>query len=87
MQVNRFKYSESTNLIFLSGNGSGFVKSDLEIPAPSETVVPYLLFSIGFKGGELIKSGITQEVVLTLLAAILMACFVPIYTFFLCSSA
>jgi len=31
---------------------------------------------------ELIKSGITQEVVLTLLAAILMACFVPIYTFF-----
>jgi hypothetical protein len=43
-----------------------------------------LLFAIGFKGGvELSKSGINQAVALTMLAAMLMACAVPIYTFFI----
>jgi hypothetical protein len=61
------------------------VKSDLEIPPPVPKLLSlYLLFAIGFKGGvELVKSGITQNVVLTLMAAILMACFVPVYTFFI----
>lgn len=72
-------------LFFFLGMVAVFVKSDLEIPAPFPKLLSlYLLLAIGFKGGvELIKSGITQEVVLTLLAAILMACFVPIYTFFI----
>ncbi len=72
-------------LFFFLGMVAVFVKTDLEIPAPFPKLLSlYLLFSIGFKGGvELIKSGLTQEVVLTLLAAVLMACFVPIYTFFL----
>ncbi|OUL35090.1 sodium-dependent bicarbonate transport family permease [Nostoc sp. T09] len=72
-------------LFFFLGMTAVFVKSDLEIPAPVPKLFSlYLLFAIGFKGGvELIKSGITQEVVLTLLAAMLMACFVPIYTFFI----
>jgi uncharacterized protein len=71
-------------LFFFLGMIAVFVKSDLEIPAPIPKLLSlYLLFSIGFKGGvELIKSGVTQEVVLTLLAAILMATMVPIYTFF-----
>jgi uncharacterized protein len=71
-------------LFFFLGMIAVFVKSDLEIPAPFPKLLSlYLLFSIGFKGGvELIKSGVTQEVVLTLLAAMLMAIFVPIYTFF-----
>lgn len=71
-------------LFFFLGMTAVFVKSDLEIPAPVPKLLSlYLLFAIGFKGGvELIKSGITQEVVLTLFAAMLMACFVPIYTFF-----
>jgi hypothetical protein len=62
-----------------------FVKSDLEIPPPVPKLLSlYLLFAIGFKGGvELVKSGITQEVILTLLASVLMACTVPIYTFFI----
>ncbi|MEI2580896.1 sodium-dependent bicarbonate transport family permease [Scytonema sp. PRP1] len=72
-------------LFFFLGMTAVFVKSDLEIPAPAPKLLSlYLLLAIGFKGGvELIKSGITQEVVLTLLAAMLMACFVPIYTFFI----
>jgi uncharacterized protein len=72
-------------LFFFLGMLAVFVKSDLEIPAPFPKLLSlYLLLSIGFKGGvELIKSGVTQEVLLTLLAAILMACAVPIYTFFI----
>lgn len=61
------------------------LKSDLEIPQPLPKLFSlYLLFAIGFKGGiELIKSGVNQEVALTLLAAIVMACVVPVYTFFI----
>ncbi len=72
-------------LFFFLGMTAVLVKSDLEVPAPIPKLLSlYLLFAIGFKGGvELIKSGITQAVVLTMLAAILMACFVPIYTFFI----
>lgn len=72
-------------LFFFLGMTAVFVKSDLEIPPPIPKLLSlYLLFAIGFKGGvELIKSGITQEVIYTMLAAILMACFVPIYTFFI----
>lgn len=72
-------------LFFFLGMTAVFVKSDLEIPPPVPKLLSlYLLFAIGFKGGvELIKSGITQEVILTLLAAVVMACFVPIYTFYI----
>ncbi|MEH1938217.1 sodium-dependent bicarbonate transport family permease [Nostoc sp.] len=72
-------------LFFFLGMTAVFVKSDLEIPPPVPKLLSlYLLFAIGFKGGvELIKSGLNQEVILTLLAAMLMACFVPIYTFFI----
>ncbi|NMF64050.1 sodium-dependent bicarbonate transport family permease [Brasilonema octagenarum] len=72
-------------LFFFLGMTAVFVKSDLEIPPPVPKLFSlYLLFAIGFKGGvELMKSGITTEVLLTLLAAVLMACAVPIYTFFI----
>jgi hypothetical protein len=62
-----------------------FVKSDLEIPPPIPKLFSlYLLFAIGFKGGvELAKSGVDLEVGLTMLAAIVMACAVPVYTFFI----
>jgi hypothetical protein len=72
-------------LAFFLGVLAVLVKSDLEIPAPIPKLLSlYLLFAIGFKGGvELVKSGITQDVILTLLAAMLMACVVPIYTFFI----
>ncbi|MDZ8189742.1 MAG: sodium-dependent bicarbonate transport family permease [Nostoc sp. ChiSLP02] len=72
-------------LFFFLGMTAVFVKSDLEIPPPVPKLLSlYLLLAIGFKGGvELIKSGITQEVILTLMAAMLMACVVPVYTFFI----
>jgi len=82
---NRFKYSEST-LFFLSGNGSGFfVKSDLEIPAPFRNCCPFTCyFLLDLREGGTNQSGITQEVVLTLLAAIPVFC--PYLHLFLCSS-
>lgn len=72
-------------LFFFLGMTAIFVKSDLEIPPPIPKLFSlYLLFAIGFKGGvELAKSGVNQEVFLTLAAAILMACAVPVYTFFI----
>ena len=72
-------------LFFFLGMTAIFVKSDLEIPPPIPKLLSlYLLFAIGFKGGvELVKSGVTQAVILTLVAAILMACLVPVYTFFI----
>jgi uncharacterized protein len=72
-------------LFFFLGMLAVFVKSDLEIPIPIPKLFSlYLLFAIGFKGGvELIKSGVTQEVVLTMIAAVLMACLVPLYSFFI----
>lgn len=72
-------------LFFFLGMLAIFVKSDLEVPPPIPKLFSlYLLFAIGFKGGvELVKSGISQEVILTMLAAIGMACLVPLYTFFI----
>lgn len=72
-------------LAFFLGMLAVLLKSDLEIPAPLPKLFSlYLLFAIGFKGGvELVKSGINQEVILTMVAAIFMACIVPIYTFFI----
>lgn len=72
-------------LFFFLGMLAIFVKSDLEIPPPIPKLFSlYLLFAIGFKGGvELSKSGINQEVLLAVLAAMVMACLVPIYTFFI----
>ncbi|QZZ20787.1 sodium-dependent bicarbonate transport family permease [Leptothermofonsia sichuanensis E412] len=72
-------------LFFFLGMTAIFVKSDLEIPPPIPKLFSlYLLFAIGFKGGvELAKSGVNLEVGLTMLAAIVMACAVPVYTFFI----
>ncbi len=72
-------------LFFFLGMVAVLVKSDLEIPSPLPKLFSlYLLISIGFKGGvELVKSGLNREVILIILAAIVMACVVPIYTFFL----
>ncbi|NJL62958.1 MAG: sodium-dependent bicarbonate transport family permease [Methylacidiphilales bacterium] len=72
-------------LAFFLGMLAVFLKSDLEIPPPLPKLFSlYLLFAIGFKGGvELIKSGVSQDVVLTILAAVFMSIIVPIYSFFI----
>jgi hypothetical protein len=74
-----------TLLFFVLGIVATAVKSDLEIPASTSKFISlYLLFSIGFKGGqELSHGGITDEVVITLVLCMLMAAFVPVYTFFI----
>ncbi|XHR85982.1 MAG: sodium-dependent bicarbonate transport family permease [Gloeotrichia echinulata GP01] len=71
-------------LFFFLGMLAIFLKSDLEIPQPLPKLFSlYLLLAIGFKGGyELDESGITPQIALTLLAAILMAFVVPVYSFF-----
>lgn len=72
-------------LFFFLGMVAVFTKSDLEIPAPLPKLFSlYLLIAIGFKGGhELAESGINFQIATTLIASIVMASLVPIYTFFI----
>jgi uncharacterized protein len=72
-------------LFFFLGMLAIFLKSDLEVPQPLPKLFSlYLLLAIGFKGGyELDESGINPQVAITLIAAIIMACVVPIYSFFI----
>jgi uncharacterized protein len=72
-------------LFFFLGMLAVFFKSDLEIPQPLPKLFSlYLLMAIGFKGGyELAESGINNQIALTLIASVVMACIVPVYTFFI----
>jgi uncharacterized protein len=72
-------------LFFFVGMAAVLLKSDLEIPQPLPKLFSlYLLMAIGFKGGyEITESGFNLEIEETLLAAVLMACIVPIYSFFI----
>ena len=74
-----------TLLFFLLGILATIIKSDLEIPASSFKFISlYLLFSIGFKGGqELSHSSINSEIVFSLLFGLLIAAIIPLYTFFI----
>lgn len=72
-------------LFFFLGFVAVLIKSDLEIPpALSRFFSLYLLLAIGFKGGvELAHSGFSWEIAGALLASMLMAFAVPVYTFFI----
>ncbi len=74
-----------TLLFFLLGIIATIIKSDLEIPPSSSKFISlYLLFSIGFKGGqELAHSGLNSEICLTLFIAVFFSIAVPLYTFFI----
>lgn len=74
-----------TLLFFVLGVFATLVKSDLEIPASTSRFISlYLLFSIGFKGGqELAHSGLNKEITYTLVLSVVFAAIVPLYTFFL----
>ncbi len=74
-----------TLLFFVLGIIATIVKSDLKIPASSSKFISlYLLFSIGFKGGqELAHSGFTNEIVYSLLFGVALASLIPFYTFFI----
>lgn len=72
-------------LFFFLGLIAVQLKSDLEIPANSSRFISlYLLFSIGFKGGqELSHSSIDAEIIWSLLFGVGLAVVIPFYTFFL----
>lgn len=74
-----------TLLFFILGFIATSVKSDLEIPQSSSKFISlYLLFSIGFKGGqELAHSNFSAEILYALLFAIFIASIIPFYTFFI----
>ena len=72
-------------LFFILGVVAVKLKSDLEIPPNSSKFISlYLLFSIGFKGGqELAHSHFTVEIIWSVLFGVAIACAVPFYTFFI----
>jgi uncharacterized protein len=72
-------------LFFALGVLAVRLKSDLEIPPNSSKFISlYLLFSIGFKGGqELAHSHFTMEIVWSVLFGIAVACVIPLYTFYI----
>ena len=72
-------------LFFFLGLIAVQLKSDLQIPENSSKFISlYLLFSIGFKGGqELSHSDFDNEVWFALIAGLLLAISVPLYTFFI----
>lgn len=74
-----------TLLFFLLGIFAEVVKSDLEIPTPTIKFISlYLLFSIGFKGGqELAHHAFTAEILWSMLFGLVIAFLIPVYIFFI----
>ncbi len=74
-----------TLLFFLLGILATTIKSDLEIPESSSKFISlYLLFAIGFKGGqELANSRFDMEIAYSILFGLLIASFIPFYTFYI----
>lgn len=72
-------------LFFVLGIVAVYLKSDLEIPANSSKFISlYLLFAIGFKGGqELSHENFTAEIAWSMLFGIFISLIIPIYTFFI----
>lgn len=71
-------------LFFLLGIIAVRLKSDLEIPPNSSKFIAlYLLFSIGFKGGqELAHSHFTLEIIWSVVFGIAIATAIPFYSYF-----
>ena len=80
--------SNPTILFFILGIIAVLIKSDLEIPESSFKFISlYLLFSIGFRGGqELQHSELTTEIIWSLLFGMAIAGIIPLYSFFVIRS-
>ena len=72
-------------LFFVLGIIAVLLKSDLEIPPNSSKFISlYLLFAIGFKGGqELSHEEFSTEIVWSMLFGIGISLLIPLYTFFI----
>lgn len=77
-----------TLLFFVLGIIATLVKSDLEIPENSVKFISlYLLFAIGFKGGqELAHNPLTAEIWYSLGFGIVLASIIPVYAFLILKS-
>lgn len=85
LQLITANLTNPTLLFFLLGIVAVIVKSDLEIPPTSVRFISlYLLFAIGFKGGqELSHSGFTMEIVNSMFFGLALSALIPVYTFFI----
>lgn len=72
-------------LFFVLGIIAVYLKSDLEIPENSSKFISlYLLFAIGFKGGqELSHENLNIEIGWSMLFGIAISALIPLYTFFI----
>ncbi len=72
-------------LFFVLGIVAVYLKSDLEIPPNSSKFISiYLLFAIGFKGGqELSHEVFTSEIGWSMLFGMTISLIIPLYTFFI----
>jgi uncharacterized protein len=70
-------------LFFVLGIIAAYLKSDLEIPPNSSKFISlYLLFAIGFKGGqELSHESFTSEIGWSMLFGMFISLIIPLYTF------
>jgi hypothetical protein len=78
-------FTNPTILFFILGIIAKLVKSDLEIPESSFKFISlYLLFSIGFKGGQELQHGEQKmEMVTAMLFGLIVSAAIPLYTFYL----
>lgn len=74
-----------TLLFFVLGIVATIIKSDLEIPSQIVKFISlYLLFSIGFKGGqELSHANLNSEIILSFAFGLFIAVLIPLYSFHL----
>lgn len=72
-------------LFFCLGIFAAFIKSDLEIPPNSSKFISlYLMFSIGFKGGqELVHSEFGREIVWAFVIGLASSIIIPLYSFWI----
>lgn len=72
-------------LFFVLGIIAVYLKSDLEIPPNSSKFISlYLLFAIGFRGGqELSHETLTSEIGWSMLFGIFISLIIPLYSFFI----
>lgn len=75
-------------LFFILGIIAVYLKSDLEIPSNSSKFISiYLLFSIGFRGGqELSHETFSSEIAYSMIFGIVVSIIIPVYTFFILKS-
>ncbi len=85
LQIIVSNLTNPTLLFFLLGIFATIVKSDLKIPESSSKFISlYLLFAIGFKGGqELAHSHFNIEIIYAILFGLFISASIPLYSFFI----